>query len=248
MATVIALGNFKGGVGKTTSTVNLGAALQELGEKVLLVDLDPQYNLTQSLGLGGDSSQLYHSLSNGDPLEPVVVEEGLSVIPSSLELIKADIELSSRFKREEILSGLLEPLQDSYSFILLDCAPSLGVLTLNAYVAADLLIVPIEAEFLALKGYTVLGEALSSIGLQVDKVFLTKYDGRKVLNRDVLESIRAALGEVAFQTVIRENVAVAEAPATGRSVLSYSPKSTGAEDYRALAKELLQFTNKLKNK
>ena len=242
MATVIALANFKGGVGKTTSTINLGAALQEKGKKVLLVDLDAQYNLTQSIGLEGDSSQLYDALSSGTALQPVEVVGGLSVIPSSLELIKADIELSSRFKREEVLSSLLEPLSSSYDYILLDCPPSLGVLTLNAFVAAHFLIVPIEAEFLALKGYTVLTEALSSIGLQIDRVFITKYDGRKVLNRNVLQSIRANLGEQAFSTVIRENIALAEAPAAGLPITSYQPSSYGAEDYRSLAEELLLFT------
>lgn len=242
MATVIALANFKGGVGKTTSTINLGAALQEKGKKVLLVDLDAQYNLTQSLGLEGDSSQLYNALSNGAALQPVEVAGGLYIIPSSLELIKADIELSSRFKREEVLSTLLEPLSSSYDYILLDCPPSLGVLTLNAFVAAHFLIVPIEAEFLALKGYTVLTEALSSIGLQIDRVFITKYDGRKVLNKNVLQSIRANLGERAFSTVIRENIALAEAPAAGLPITSYQPSSYGAEDYRSLAEELLLFT------
>jgi chromosome partitioning protein len=246
MATVIALANFKGGVGKTTSTINLGAALQEKGKRVLLVDLDAQYNLTQSLGLEGDSSQLYNALSNGAALQPVEAG-GLSIIPSSLELIKADIELSSRFKREEVLSSLLEPLSSSYDYILLDCPPSLGVLTLNAFVAARFLIVPIEAEFLALKGYTVLTEALSSIGLQIDRVFITKYDGRKVLNRNVLQSIRANLGERAFSTVIRENIALAEAPATGLPVTSYQPSSYGAEDYRSLAEELLLFTKSVKH-
>lgn len=243
MATVIALANFKGGVGKTTSTINLGAALQEKGKRVLLVDLDAQYNLTQSLGLEGDSFQLYNALSTGAALEPVEVAGGLFVIPSSLELIKADIELSSRFKREEVLSALLEPLSSSYDYILLDCPPSLGVLTLNAFVAARFLIVPIEAEFLALKGYTVLTEALSSIGLQIDRVFITKYDGRKVLNRNVLQSIRANLGERAFSTVIRENIALAEAPAAGLPVTSYQPSSYGAADYRSLAEELLLFAN-----
>jgi chromosome partitioning protein len=246
MATVIALANFKGGVGKTTSTINLGAALQEKGKRVLLVDLDAQYNLTQSLGLEGDSSQLYNALSNGAALQPVEAG-GLSIIPSSLELIKADIELSSRFKREEVLSSLLEPLSSSFDYILLDCPPSLGVLTLNAFVAARFLIVPIEAEFLALKGYTVLTEALSSIGLQIDRVFITKYDGRKVLNRNVLQSIRANLGERAFSTVIRENIALAEAPATGLPVTSYQPSSYGAEDYRSLAEELLLFTKSVKH-
>lgn len=242
MATVIALANFKGGVGKTTSTINLGAALQEKGKKVLLVDLDAQYNLTQSLGLEGDSSQLYNALSNGSELEPIEVAGGLSIVPSSLELIKADIELSSRFKREEVLSSLLEPLSSSYDYILLDCPPSLGVLTLNAFVAAHFLIVPIEAEFLALKGYTVLTEALSSIGLQIDRVFITKYDGRKVLNKNVLQSIKGNLGERAFSTVIRTNVALAEAPAAGKPITSYQPSSNGAADYRSLAKEVLLFT------
>lgn len=239
---VISVANFKGGVGKTTSTLNIGAALANAGKRTLVIDLDPQFNLTQSLGLLETQHPVYGSLRGSYPLTPLSITANFDLVSSSLDLIKAEIELSAEFKREEILSRLIEPLSQIYEYILLDCPPSLGLLTLNAFVASDQIFVPIEAEFLALKGYTILNEAISKIGLSIDKVFITKYDGRKILNRNVLDTITNSLGDAAFKTVIRENVALAEAPTQGLDIFRYAPKSIGAEDYKNLAKEILAFS------
>lgn len=247
MTKTISIANFKGGVGKTTSTINIGAALQRAGHRVLLVDLDPQFNLTQSLGIIEAHRPVYGALRGEYALQPTCIlvgqtenERGLDIIPSSLELIKAEIELSAEFKREEILNRLLTPLAPQYDFILLDCPPSLGLLTINAFVSSEEIYVPIEAEFLALKGYAVLNEAIGRIGLSVDKVFITKYDGRKILNRNVSDTITNSLGDVAFKTIIRENVALAEAPTQGLDIFRYAPRSIGAEDYRNLAEEIMK--------
>jgi chromosome partitioning protein len=240
MGKTISIANFKGGVGKTTSTINIGAALQQAGKKVLLIDLDPQFNLTQSLGVSDVERPVYGSLRGEYPLSPIRIMEGLDLIPSSLELIKAEIELAAEFKREDILNRLLANVTPQYDYILLDCPPSLGLLTINAFVASDDIYVPVEAEFLALKGYAVLSEAIGRIGLTIDKVFVTKYDGRKILNRNVLDTIQGSLGDAAFKTTIRENVALAEAPTQGLDIFRYAPRSIGADDYRALTQEIME--------
>ena len=239
MGKIISIANFKGGVGKTTSTVNIGAGLSMEGKRILLIDLDPQFNLTQSLGLIDADKPIYGALRGEYALEPVAITEGLFIIPSSLDLIKAEIELSGEFKREEILSRLIAPLTAQYDYILIDCPPSLGLLTINAFIASDEIYVPIEAEFLALKGYAILSEAIGRIGLSIDHVFITKFDGRKVLNRNVLDTIRHSLSDIAFKTVIRENIALAEAPTQGLDIFRYAPKSVGADDYRQLIKEII---------
>jgi chromosome partitioning protein len=239
MGKTISIANFKGGVGKTTSTINIGAGLQLAGKKVLLIDLDPQFNLTQSLGVTDVERPVYGALRGEYPLSPIKIMDGLDLIPSSLELIKAEIELAAEFKREDILNRLLAKLTPHYDYILLDCPPSLGLLTINAFVASDDIYVPVEAEFLALKGYAVLSEAIGRIGLTIDKVFVTKYDGRKILNRNVLDTIQNSLGDDAFKTCIRENVALAEAPTQGLDIFRYAPKSIGADDYKALCKEIM---------
>ena len=211
-----------------------------MGKRVLLIDLDPQFNLTQSLGMMETNFPIYGSLRGEFPLIPLTITEGWDIISSSLDLIKAEIELSAEFKREEILNRLIEGLKVQYDFILIDCPPSLGLLSINAFVASDEIYVPIEAEFLALKGYAILNEAIGRIGLSIDRVFITKYDGRKILNRNVLDTIRQSLGDAAFKTFIRENIALAEAPTQGVDIFRYAPKSIGAEDYRQLCAEIAQ--------
>lgn len=241
MTKIIAIANFKGGVGKTTSVLNIGAAMARAGKRTLLIDLDPQANLTNSLDVTVKDSDttIYKILRKIDKPQALQVADCLFIIPSSLELNKAELELSSEFKREEILAKLLKPYQNAYDYVLLDCPPSLGLLTINAFVAADYILVPIEAEYLALKGYAILNEAISAVGLDIDRVFITKYDSRKILNRDVKESIESALQDKLFKTLIRDNIALAEAPAQGLDIFRYSPKSYGAEDYEALCREIL---------
>ncbi len=239
MNKIISIANFKGGVGKTTSCLNIGAGIAKRGHKVLLIDLDAQFNLTQSLGVTEPAHAIDKALTGEENLQPIQIEENLFLLPSRLEIIKAEIQLYSAFKREEKLSKLLQSIKNKYDFIFIDCPPSLGLLTINAFVASDFIYVPIEAEFLALKGYSILSEALLEIGLEIDKVFITKYDRRKVLNRNVETSIKKALGNKAFKTVIRENVALAEAPTSHQSIFDYAPNSHGAEDYSNLINEIL---------
>ena len=247
MSKIITLSNHKGGVGKTTSTINLGAALSEQGKRVLLIDLDPQANLTQSLRIQiHDVSQsIYGAMRGIERLLPVSVFAGLDVIPSTLDLSGAEIELSSETGREYILRELIEPLRNKYDFILIDSPPSLGLLTLNALTAANEVLIPLQAEYLATQGLTKLLEVVQKVQARLNKelsiggVFITQYDKRKVLNRNVAEVVGNGYAGYMLNTRIRDNVALAEAPAAGLDIFRYSPKSSGAEDYTALANELL---------
>lgn len=238
MSKIISIANFKGGVGKTTSVLNIGAGLHRLGRRVLLVDMDPQHNLTQSTG-ADQTWSMYGALRGEYALPTVALRDGFDTVPASLDLIKSEIELAGEFKREGILERLLQPVRDRYDFVLIDCPPSLGLLTINAFMASDWIFVPVEAEFLALKGYAILSEAVGRIGLQIDRAFVTMYDGRKTLNREVLETLQKNLGDRLFRTVIRTNVALAEAPARRLDIFSYSPDSRGADDYEALCREIV---------
>lgn len=245
---VIAVSNHKGGVGKTTSTVNLGAALQRMGKKVLLIDLDPQANLTQSLGLMDHTPTVYEALRGEAKLEPVTVLPGLDVVTSTLDLSGAEVELSSEYGKEYLLQELLEPIRSRYSYVLIDSPPSLGLLTINALTAAQEIYIPLQAHYLALQGMSKLQEIVEKLrkklnkGLRIGGVFVTQYDSRKVLNRNVAETIREHFPAEAFRTAIRDNVALAEAPTQGLDIFRYAPKSTGAEDYLALAKEIVKRT------
>ena len=241
MARVISIVNFKGGVGKTTSTVNIGAAIAREGYRVLLVDMDPQFNLSQSLGLQHNDSSIYDSLIDGGRLPIENVQTRLDIVPSDIVLIRADIELAAQYKRETFLQKRLEPIKHEYSYILIDCPPALGILTQNAIEASSEIFTPVAADFLALKGYQVLSSALRGIGREINRAFITRYDSRKILNKNVLEHLRTSLGEKLFQTVIRENVALAESPAKGKDIHTYSPGSYGSVDYLALTQEILKM-------
>lgn len=244
MSKIIAISNHKGGVGKTTSTINLGAGLNKLGKKVLLIDLDPQANLSQSLGIIEPERTIYGALRGLHGLEPISILPGLDVVPSTLDLSGAEIELSGEAGREYILKELLEPLRKKYSYILIDSPPSLGLLTINAFTASDQVFIPLQAQYLALQGLAKLVEVIDKIkrrlnpGLRIGGVFITQYDSRKVLNRDVVEAIKGHFPKELFSTVIRDNVALAEAPAQGLDIFRYNSKSNGAEDYLSLAKEI----------
>lgn len=238
MAKIIAISNFKGGVGKTTSTVNIGAALALSGKRVLLVDLDPQFNLTRCLGVRAEQN-IYGALFKQYATPIYGRADNLHVLPSSLELIKAETELVSQYRREEKLSKILQPVLGNYDFVLIDCPPSLGVLSQMAFYAADLIFVPIQAEFLALTGYSVLCEALERIEIEIDAAFVTQYDSRQVLDRSMLESMQNIIGEKLLQTVIRQNVALAETAMQGKTIFEYAPLSNGAKDYQNLTNEIL---------
>lgn len=250
MGNIIAVSNHKGGVGKTTSTINLGAALAQLGHKVLLLDLDPQANLSQSLGLEGKEPNTYQLLKGeGRPL-PINVAERLDVMPSSLDLSGAEVELAGEAGREYILREALEAIKFRYDFILIDCPPSLGLLTLNALTVADEVLIPIQPHYLAAQGLAKLVEVVDKVSkrlnkrLKVGSLLITLYDGRKVLNRDVLEALEARFPKELLRTRIRENIALAEAPTQGEDIFRYAPKSNGAEDYLAAGRELLEKMGK----
>jgi chromosome partitioning protein len=249
MAHIIAFANHKGGVGKTTSVANIGAALKQKGQRVLLVDLDAQQNLT-SCFLPDEKVEalevsVYDALVGKAPLPVIPLKDGLSIVPSGIELARAEIDLSQKLAREQLLKRLLKPMAEEYDFILLDCPPSLGIITTNALTAAEALYIPLTAEALPMKGLqmleAVVEEVKDSINptLSLSGVFITRYNTRKSLNQIVLETIERKYGSVVFSTKIRENVAVAEAPLTQQPICDYSPKSKGAEDYENLTMEIL---------
>jgi chromosome partitioning protein len=249
MSNILTISNHKGGVGKTTSAINIGAAFSSLGYRVLLIDLDPQANLSQSLGINkkAEAPTIYEAMRGLAPLKPIPVKDGLEVVPSSIDLAGAEIELAGEIAREYILKNLLAEVEASYDYIIIDSPPSLGLLTVNALTACKAVYIPLQAQYLALQGVAKLLEIIAKIkrGLNKDLVlggvFLTQYDSRKVLNRNVLEAVldHFKSGEV-LETKVRDNVALAEAPAAQKDIFSYSPKSYGAEDYLALAKEILE--------
>lgn len=248
MAKIIAMSNHKGGVGKTTSTLNIGAGLANLGKRVLLIDLDPQANLSQSLGIREPKKSIYGVLRNFYPIsETILTMEGnYDLIPSELDLSGAEVELSSEAGREFILREQIETIRSKYDFILIDCPPSLGLLTINGLTAADEVYLPLQAEYLALQGLSKLIEVITKIKarlnrkLEIGGVFVTQYDHRKVLNRNVYETIEKHFGDKVYKTKIRENISLAEAPSVGKDIFRYNPRSTGAEDYALLSHEILE--------
>jgi chromosome partitioning protein len=246
MSKVISISNHKGGVGKTTSAINIGAGLNKLGKTVLLIDLDPQANLSQSLGIVEPKETIYGALRGEYKLQPIEILKGLYLVPSTLDLSGAEVEMSGEAGREYILKEIIDPIRDSYDYIIIDSPPSLGLLTINSFTASDEILIPLQAQYLALQGLTKLMEVVDKIkrrlnkGLKVGGVFITQYDSRKVLNRDVAQTIEAHFKDEVFKTKIRDNVALAEAPAQGVDIFRYNPKSYGAEDYLKLSKEILK--------
>lgn len=248
MAHIIAISNHKGGCGKTTSTINIGAALAQMGHRTLLVDLDPQANLTISLGIDPDKQPFntHTALTAHWKLQPLPVAKKLEMIPACTDLVEAELKLATRSGREDALYfSLQELLMDNpYKYVLLDCPPSLGLLTVNALTAAEAVYIPLQAQYLALQGLAKLQEVIALAGQQLNKrlqlggVFVTQYDSRKVLHRNVKQLAEQTLGAAVCKTVIRDNIALAEAPTMGQTIYQYAPKSNGAADYMALAKEI----------
>lgn len=243
---VIAVANHKGGVGKTTSVANIGAALASMGYKTLLVDLDAQANLTGSLLQEEEQERtIYNALKERKGLPTVQVKENLFITPSSLDLAGIELELSSAMTREFILKDLLEPVAPDYNFILLDCPPSLSLITVNAFTAATDIIIPLTAEALPFKGLTMIQDIIKAVkkrlntSLSLSGIVLTRWEGRK-LNKMVEEALRNSFGEVVYNTKIRTNISIAEAPLSKTDIYTYSGESNGAKDYRALTEELLQ--------
>ncbi|HXM79185.1 MAG TPA: ParA family protein [Thermoanaerobaculia bacterium] len=246
----VAISNQKGGVGKTTTAINLAASLAALDHNVLLFDLDPQANATSGLGFarGGDGANAYDVLSGlaaAEAIRPTPFPN-LSLLPSGRDLVGAEIELVGEADREQRLRFALEPVRGAFEFILIDCPPSLSLLTVNALSAADSVLIPIQTEYFALEGVTELMETIERVRaafnpeLAIEGVVLTMYDDRTNLARQVTEDIRAHLGEKVYETIIPRNVRLGEAPSYGKPVLAYDIKSRGAEAYLALAREFLK--------
>jgi chromosome partitioning protein len=248
--TVVAIVNQKGGVGKSTTAINLAAYLAEKGEKVLVADMDPQANATSGLGVEDSSGGcMYDVLLEGKPLAEVAVKtgiEGLDVAPSTINLVGAEVELVSSLAREYKLKRTLEKMpEDLYDRVLLDCPPSLDLLTLNALTAADEVLIPIQCEYYALEGLTQLMRSIRMVreelnpDLRVGGVLLTMFDPRTNLAHQVADEVRSFFGERVFHTLIPRNVRLSEAPSFGMPVALYAPKSSGAEAYEAVAEEVL---------
>lgn len=245
---IISFCNQKGGVAKTTSALNVAAGLHAKGYKVLLVDIDPQSSLTYSLGIKADDlpATVYDLLKEEKTAKELIQDiNGLHIIPSNLELAGAELTIAGQPGREYLLQ---EGLKDAgkYDYIIIDTPPSLGLLTLNALTASNCVYVPVQADFLSIKGLKLLTDTIGIIkkrinpGLHIAGVIVTRYDNRKRLNRDAVELLKNTFGDVLFKTVIRENVTLAEAPAAGKNVFEYDPKSNGAEDYGALLNEIIE--------
>ncbi len=250
-AMIIAMCNQKGGVGKTTTTINLGAALAEGGIKVLLVDFDPQGSLSVGLGVNPHTLELsVYNLLLGKDTEPdeVISEtnvEGLDVLPSNIDLSAAEVQLVSEVAREQTLLRVLEKVRDDYDVILIDCAPSLGLLTVNALTAADKVIMPLECEFFALRGIALLTDTIAKVQdrlnprLEILGILGTMFDPRTLHSREVLERVVQAFGETVFHTVIRRTVKFPETTVAGEPITTYATTSPGAAAYRSLAREVL---------
>ena len=247
MGKVITLSNHKGGVGKTTSALNIGAGLNLLGKKVLLIDLDPQANLSQSLGMVNQVQTIYGALRGAYPLTPINIMKGLDLVPSTLDLSGAEIELSGEPGREYILKELIEPIKKNYHYVIIDSPPSLGLLTINAFTSSNEILIPLQAQFLAMQGLSKLVEVIDKIKNRLNKelkiggVFVTQYDSRKVLNKNVVATIEEHFKSNVFTTKIRDNIALAEAPTQALDIFRYNAKSYGAEDYMALCKEIIKL-------
>jgi chromosome partitioning protein len=244
---IIALANQKGGVAKTTTTLNLGVAFREMGHRVLLVDLDPQGNLTMSQGMNPDAIErsMFDVLVHRIPISDVIENREVDVAVASIDLAGAELALSSMIGRERSLEKALVEVRERYDFILIDTPPSLGLLTINAFVAATSVIVPVQCEYLSLRGLVQLENTLAMVrenlnpNVGVEGIVATMYDGRTLHSREAIEILEENFGELVFKTRIRKTVRYAEAPVKGSSVLKYEPSGPAAEAYRDLAKEVL---------
>lgn len=258
MGKIIAIANQKGGVGKTTTTINLGASLAKEGKRVLIIDADPQANATSGYGIDPRSmtSSIYECLVDGYPMDgsqvPTCVE-GLDLLGSRIDLAGAEIELINKPNRERVLASLLAPVSDKYDYILIDCSPSLGLITVNALTAANSVIIPVQAEYFALEGISKLLNTIRIIKsklnpqLEIEGFLLTMYDARLRLANQIYEELKGHFADMVFDTVIPRNIRLSEAPSHGLPALLYDPESRGATSHILLAKEIIAKNRKHKH-
>ncbi len=251
MGKIIAIANQKGGVGKTTTSVNLAASLGVLEKKVLLIDADPQANATSGLGVDVESVEIgsYQLIEHSASAEECIIKTtapNVDIIPSHIDLVAIEIELVDKDEREYMLRKAIEHLKSSYDYILIDCAPSLGLLTLNALTAADAVLIPIQCEYFALEGLGKLLNTIKSVqkihnkALDIEGMLLTMYDSRLRLSNQVVEEVQKHFSNMVFETIIQRNVRLGEAPSFGESIINYDVASKGASNYLSLAKEIIK--------
>ena len=255
MGKIIAIANQKGGVGKTTTAVNLAASLGVLEKKILLIDADPQANASSGLGIDVDSVEkgTYRLLEHAAKAKDVIVttkSPNVDIIPSHIDLVAIEIELVDKENREYMLKKAIEPILDAYDYIIIDCAPSLGLITINALTAADSVIIPIQCEYFALEGLGKLLNTVKSIqkihnpDLDIEGLLLTMYDSRLRLSNQVVEEVKKHFDKMVFKTIIQRNVRLGEAPSHGESIISYDAGSKGANNYLSLAQEFIEKNEK----
>jgi chromosome partitioning protein len=251
MGKIIAIANQKGGVGKTTTSVNLAASLGVLEKKVLLIDADPQANASSGLGIDVDGVEIgtYQILEHSNTPEEAIIKStspNVDVIPAHIDLVAIEIELVDKENREYMLKQALQSIKDKYDYILIDCAPSLGLLTLNALTAADSVIIPIQCEYFALEGLGKLLNTIKSVQkihnpeLDIEGLLLTMYDKRLRLSNQVVEEVQKHFNDMVFNTIIQRNVKLSEAPSFGESIIAFDATSKGASNYLSLAEEVIQ--------
>jgi chromosome partitioning protein len=242
---ITSLLNHKGGTGKTTCTTNIGSELARRGFKVLLIDFDPQANLSQGLGIFESEETIYTSLSRGKPLK-IYSLGNMDIIPSSLDLAGLETELSSKMAREHVLKNAIEKVKENYDYILIDCPPSLGIMTINCLIASDSVIVPLEAEFFAFKGIDTIISVIDQVNkafgknIKIDGVILNEYNPRKKLTQSIEAELRTHLKETLLDSRLRTNIAISESQINGKTVYDYDPNSNGAKDFEAIVTELIK--------